>query len=316
MKHGEARINQRHPLRTQDAVVISELRAASAEHKGDLIGPEIRVNPDAELAAAPPAPEGVQYQRDSVAGVPGWWCLPADALLGARLLYLHGGGYVAGSATAARHVVAQLALLTRSESFVPDYRQAPENPFPAAVKDAVAVYDALAATAEKIVASGESAGGGLLLSLMAILAERNDSQRQFVGAAAFSPWADLTLKGETHLSRAEADPFVTREVLQHFADLYLQGAEPTDPTASPLYAPAPRNGPPLRIDVGDLEILLDDSVRYAKKFADAGLCVSLHIWEGMPHGFQAIGSLGAADAVVKEVGEFLQSCLLRTHVPE
>jgi acetyl esterase/lipase len=134
-----------------------------------------------------------------------------------------------------------------------------------------------------------------------------------VGAAAFSPWADLTLKGETHVSRAEADPFVTREVLQHFAELYLQGADPTDPTASPLYGPPPRNAAPLRIDVGDFEILLDDSVGYAKKFADSGLSVSLHVWEGMPHGFQAIGTLQAADAVLKEVGAFLQSCLLQTH---
>lgn len=234
---------------------------------------------------------------------------------GVGLLYLHGGGYVAGSAIAARPVASQLARLTRSEAFVPDYRQAPEDPFPAAVKDTVAVYDALGKTAEKIVVSGESAGGGLLLSLVGILAERNNYQRQFVGAAAFSPWADLTLKGETHVSRAEADPFVTREVLQNFAELYLQGADPTGPTASPLYGAAPRNAAPLRIDVGDFEILLDDSVRYARKFADAGLRVSLHVWEGMPHGFQAIGSLAAADAVLREVGAFLQSCLERTHAP-
>jgi acetyl esterase/lipase len=102
-------------------------------------------------------------------------------------------------------------------------------------------------------------------------------------------------------------------VLQHFADLYLQGTDPTNPTASPLYGPVPGTTLPVRIDVGDQEVLLDDSLRYADKIANAGLSVSLNVWEGMPHGFQAIAGLGAADASLKEIGAFLQGCLLRTH---
>jgi acetyl esterase/lipase len=303
----------RHSLRPEDSVVIAEMRAANVENKRKVIGPEARGDSEAILAAEPPAPKSLHYLREMVAGVQGWSCRPANALPEARLLYFHGGGYVLGSAAEARYVAAKLAVLSRAEAFVPDYRQAPEHPFPAAVDDAVAVYQALSATAEKIVVSGQSAGGGLTLALLGILAERDARQRRPLGAALLSPWTDLALTGESYVSKDEADPFVTKPVLQHFADLYLQGADPLNPAASPLYGPVPNTAVPVRIDVGDQEVLLDDSVRYAEKIANAGLSVSFNVWEGMPHGFQAIGTLGAADAALGEIGVFLQGCLLRTH---
>ena len=303
----------RNPVQAADAVVIAEMRAANAENKRKVIGPEARSDSDAILSAEPPAPEGVRYERGVLAGVPGWWCRSDHAVPGAGLLYFHGGGYVVGTAAEARYLAAKLVGLSRAEAFVPDYRQAPEDPFPAAVEDAVSVYQALSAIAEKIVLAGQSAGGGLTLALLGILAKRDKRQRQPLGAAVLSPWTDLALTGESFVSKDEADPFVTKPVLQHFADLYLQGADPTNPAASPLYGPVPGTTLPVRIDVGDQEVLLDDSLRYAEKIANAGLSVSLNVWEGMPHGFQAIASLGAADASLKEIGAFLQGCLLRTH---
>ena len=301
----------RYGLSAADAAVVAEMRAASAEHKSDLFGPEARSSSDAELAAAPPAPQEISYQHGTVAGVPGWWVRPVNATPGARLLYLHGGGFVLGSATATRHFAAHLALRIRAEAFVPDYRLAPENPFPAAVEDAVKVYDALSATAEKIVVSGDSAGGGLALALLGTLAGRDEKQHQPVGVAVFSPWADLALTGDSYISRAEADPFVSKATLKHFADQYLKGTDPTNPAASPLYGLTPRTSIPVRIDVGNHEILFDDSVRYAEKLTRAGLSVSLNIWDGMGHGFQAaIGVLGNSATAIEDVGAFLQSCLL------
>jgi acetyl esterase/lipase len=108
-----------------------------------------------------------------------------------------------------------------------------------------------------------------------------------VGVAVFSPWADLALTGDSYVSRAEADPFVSKATLKHFADQYLKGTDPTNPAASPLYGLTPRTSIPVRIDVGNHEILFDDSVRYAEKVTRAGLSVSLNIWDGMGHRFQA-----------------------------
>ena len=305
----------RYSLHGPDAGAITAMRAATAGQKGALLGPDARARFNAMLAAGASAPQDVRYQRDLVDGVPGWWCRPADAIPGARLLFFHGGCYVLGSATALRPYAAHLAARSRADTFVPDYRLAPENPFPAAVDDAVKVFQRLAESAERIVVAGESAGGGLTLALLAQLASRCPPGQLPVGAGVFSPWLDLALTGESLVTRAEADPLFTKPSLQHYADLYLQGADPTDPRASPLYGPAPGVAPSIRIDVGDQEVMLDDSIRYAEKATDAGLDVVVNVWEGMPHGFQSLlGRLEAADAVTEAMGAFLRQRLERAHL--
>ena len=138
----------RNPVQAADAIVIAEMRTANAENKRKVIGPEARSDSDAILSAEPPAPEGVRYERGLLAGVPGWWCRSGNAVPGAVLLCFHGGGYVVGTAAEARYLAAKLVGLSRAEAFVPDYRQAPEDPFPAAVEDAVSVYQVLSAIAE------------------------------------------------------------------------------------------------------------------------------------------------------------------------
>jgi monoterpene epsilon-lactone hydrolase len=288
---------------------VAAMRAAGASRKGVLFGPEARGPFNATLEAGTPPPENVRYQRDLVCGVPGWWCRPAEASPGAALLYFHGGCYVLGSATALRNYAGHLAVRSGADAFVPDYRLAPEHPFPAAIDDAVAIYERLTERADRILLAGDSAGGGLVLALLSILA-RGEALQQPVGAAVLSPWTDLAPTGESLRSRAEADPLFTRAVLQHFVDLYLNGADATDPRASPLYGAPPPTVPPIRIDVGDAEVMLEDNLRYADTMTAAGHPVDLNVWEGMPHVFpSALGRLAAAEDATDEIGGFLRTCL-------
>ena len=300
----------KHPLPDQDAPIVEATRTAAGARKGEIFGIEARPAFNAMIAAGTPAWLGIGYREDVVGGVPGWWCEPADARPDARLLYLHGGCYALGSAEAVRNFAGQLAGRIQANTFVADYRLAPENPFPAAIDDTLAVYRGLAEAAEKIVVAGDSAGGGLTLALLAALAGEGDRQRQPVGAAVLSPWTDLALTGDSFTTRAAADPIFTKAVLAHFVGLYLQGADPTDPRASPLYGAAPRTAPPIRIDVGEDEVMLDDSLRYAQKLQDANLNLSVHVWSGMLHVFQSgLGRLSAAGQSMDGIGAFLRDCL-------
>lgn len=298
------------PLSSEDGAVVDAMRMATAKRKGQIIGPEARAEFNAGLAAGTPAVPEVRYREDVVGGVPGWWCEPIDARPDVRLLFLHGGCYVLGSAEAMRNFAGQFAVRIRAMTFVPDYRLAPENPFPAAINDVVAVYQGLVDDAENILVAGDSAGGGLALALLAIAVGQGNPLRQPRGVAVISPWTDLALTGASLTTQAAADPIFTKAVLEHFAGLYLQGAAPTDARASPLYGAVPRIAPPIRIDVGEAEVLLDDSIRYARRLRDANLNVVVHLWKGMPHVFpSALGRLSAADTAMDEIGAFLRDCL-------
>jgi acetyl esterase/lipase len=295
-----------HPLAAEDAPVVAAMRQATAPHKGEPMGSEARPMFDAMMAAAPAA-EGVRFEPGDVGGLPGWWCRPANADPGRRLLYMHGGGYVLGSAVAFRNLASQIAARARADAFLPEYRLAPEHPFPAAIEDVLAAYLGLRAQgAKRIVVAGDSAGGGLTLALLAILHAEGVLP---AGAAVMSPWTDLGLTGASLESRADADPIFTRGVLQALADSYAHSQDRTDPRMSPLHAPL--DGlPPIRIDVGDDEVLLDDSVRFAARAAEAGVDVSLSVWAGMPHVFQSsLGHLRTARRSLDAIGAFLSSRL-------
>ncbi|MDA8351155.1 MAG: alpha/beta hydrolase [Pseudomonadota bacterium] len=299
-----------HPLAQQDVAAARDMRQAASAHKGERLGPAARPMFDAMLAATPAAAD-VRVQAATVGGIAGFWCRPENAKPGARVLFLHGGGYVLGSAHAFTPLAGQLAARAGADTFVPNYRLAPEHPFPAAIDDALAAYRGLVAQrAERIVLAGDSAGGGLALSLLSILAADESKETPSPrGAAVLSPWTDLALTGASLATRAEADPIFTRDVLRSLADAYLSGHDPVDPKASPLYA---RLGglPPIRIDVGDDEILLDDSVRFADRARSAGADVTLSIWLGMPHVFQSsLGRYRAAEHSLDAVGAFLRQRL-------
>lgn len=299
-----------HPLSPEDAPAVAAMRQAASAHKGEKLGPEARPMFDAMFAATPAAAD-VRIEPATVGGIAGFWLRLQNSRPGASMLYLHGGGYVLGSAEALTNFAGQIAARVGADTFVPDYRLAPEHPFPAAIDDAVAAYRGLVADgAERIVVVGDSAGGGLTLALLSIVAaEKAKGLVQPVGAAAMSPWSDLALTGASFETRAEADPIFTRGVLQGFADMYLQGQDATNPKASPLHAEL--NGlPPIRIDVGDDEVLLADSVRYADRARAAGVEVMLSVWKGMPHVFQSsLGRFLAAEQSTDAIGDFLRQRL-------
>ncbi|TPI25814.1 alpha/beta hydrolase [Mesorhizobium sp. B3-2-1] len=298
-------------LSPQDAPAVAAMRQAASAHKGEKLGPEARPMFDAMFAATPSATD-VRVEPATVGGIAGFWLRVPGAPPGARIIYIHGGGYVLGSAEAFTHFAGQIAARVGADTFVPDYRLAPVHPFPAAIDDAVAAYRGLVADgAERIVIVGDSAGGGLTLSLLStIAADKTKGMVQPVGAAVMSPWTDLALTGDSFETRAKADPIFTRGVLQAFADMYLQGQDATNPTASPLYAEL-NSLPPIRIDVGDDELLLMDSIRYADRAKAAGVEVTLSVWQGMPHVFQSsIGHFLAAERSVDAIGDFLRQRLI------
>ncbi|NNC73623.1 MAG: alpha/beta hydrolase, partial [Sphingomonadaceae bacterium] len=187
-----------------------------------------------------------------------------------------------------------------------DYRLAPEDPFPAAVEDAVAVYKAVldgGTPAEKIVVAGDSAGGGLALALMLSAKERGLPQP--AGAALLSPWSDLRLNSASYESRKDADPMVTHDGIAQMAAHYLGDTTPDTPLASPILADLSGLAPML-IHVGDAEVLLDDAVVLARNAKDAGADVTLKVWDHMIHVFQAFYAMvDEAREAVNEIGAFL-----------
>jgi monoterpene epsilon-lactone hydrolase len=275
-----------------DGAAMLAMRAMLALQPPADLGPGGR-GPFDELMTKTPAADGVTYEAANEGGIGGWWCHPAAAESAAAILYLHGGAYVVGSAHAYRHFAGQIASRSKVPVFVAEYGLAPERPFPAAIDDADAVYRALAdAQRRKIAIVGDSAGGGLALVMAArmVAAAREGSLPAPVAAAALSPWTDLALTGESIETRQKHDPLLTRVSLDSARALYLKATDARDPRASPLYGDL-SGLPPVMLHVGEDEILLDDSRRYADRLVTSGGSVDLHIWQGMAHVFPANVSL-------------------------
>jgi acetyl esterase/lipase len=283
------------------------MRAMLEPRKGMLRGTAARAAYDEILNHVQP-PSGVTYEADTVAGVPGWWCRPTGTNAGQAVLYLHGGAYVMGSAKAFRRFVGHVAARAKAPAFIPDYRLGPEHPFPAAVEDAQAVYRGLVARGvRRIAIAGDSAGGGLGLVLLAAAtteADRTGGNRP-VGMVAFSPWTDLLPAGPGWDERGAADPILVRDQLDDFARLYLGGHAASDPSASPLYGNL-TGLPPVRVHVGEDEVLLHDSGRYVAKAVVAGVDARVDVWQGMLHVFPvSVGQMAAAKAALDASGLFL-----------
>ena len=297
-----------HPIHLLDRVAMVAMRLMVGSMKGSLTGPSSRESFD-ELMEKTPAADGVTYEEGDVGGVAGWWCRPEDAVAGAAILYFHGGAYVVGSARAYQHFVGQVAVRAKAVAFVPEYGLAPEHPFPAAVDDAQACYRGLVGKGfGKIALAGDSAGGGLALVLMSLLAAkaRDGAALRPVGAAVMSAWTDLALSGVSMETRAEADPLLTKESLASTARLYLGGHDPRDPLASPLYGDL-AGLPPVRMHVGEDEVLLDDSLRYGERIESQDGNVQIHTWQGMTHVFPSnVALLHAAKEALDDIGNFLR----------
>ena len=199
------------------------------------------------------------------------------------LLYLHGGGYVMGSPATHRSMVSQLCAYGCFQALVPDYRLAPENPFPAAVEDAEAAYDFLlnkGFVPENIFLAGDSAGGGLSMALMLTLKQKSKPQPKAV--ALLSPWVDLLVTGDSHSQRADRDPMIDVSRIGEVIDFYRGDAAADHPLISPLYANL-SGLPPMFVQVGTEEVLFNDSTRLVDNAKAAGVSAELEIWHDMPH---------------------------------
>ncbi len=299
-----------HPLSPEDAASMATLRSAVAAMKGKLEGVAAR-GPFNGIMEHVAAPDGVRFEADTVGGVSGWWARPEQARKGAAILHLHGGWFNWGTALAFRNFVGHIAMSAGVDAFIPDYQLAPEHPFPAAVEDAEASYRGLVGREiKKIALTGDSAGGNLALVLLSI-ASRQAGSAGIVprGAIVLSPVTDLALTGESFETRAEADPYFVRSQVAGLVRSYLGESDPRNSLASPLHGDL-AGLPPVRIHVGDDEVLLDDSRRYVEHAVGAGVDASLDIWMGMPHGFlNGVGTLRAANQTLRAIGTFLSDRL-------
>jgi len=225
----------------------------------------------------------VTVQKVDANGVPAEWTATPDADASSAILYLHGGGYVLCSLDSHRHLAAEVGRASGTRTLAIDYRLAPEHPFPAPVEDTLAAYRYLldgGIKAERIAMAGDSAGGGLVVAAM--LAIREAGLALPACGWCISPWVDMEAQGASFTDRAEADPTVQKATTQMMAEWYLGGANPRHPHASPLHADL-RGLPPLLIQVGAAETLLDDSVALARKAGASDVMVDLQIWPEMIH---------------------------------
>ena len=251
------------------------------------------------------APRGSRFERGEVGGRPALWALgPGVARdAGPVILYFHGGGYVFGAPATHRAMLARLSALTAMPACLPDYRLAPEHPFPAAVEDGLAALAGLAR--RPVVLGGDSAGGGLALAVLAEgLARGVRAPRALF---AFSPLTDLTFAGESFRRNARADAMLPASRAHELAALYLQGGDPRDPRASPLFADF-SGAPPVWLAAGDTEILLDDTRRMAARLRAQGVVVTERIARDLPHVWPMFrGLIPEAEATLGEVADWLSS---------
>lgn len=255
-------------------------------------------------------PGDVATEAVAAGGVKAEWTATPDADPGRVLLYLHGGGYVSGSIASHRHMVAEAGRQAGIRTLALDYRLAPEDPFPAGLEDAVAGYRFLldlGIAPGRIAVGGDSAGGGLTLALLVSLREEG---LPLPGCAwVVSPWVDLEQLGESMASLAAVDPMIQGPYLGEIARAYLNGADPRTPLAAPLHAEL-RGLPPLLIQVGAAEVLLDDSVRLAARAGAADVAVTLEVWPEMIHVWHLFHpALAAGRRALAGAGRFLREGL-------
>ncbi|WP_394551559.1 alpha/beta hydrolase [Agromyces sp. MMS24-JH15] len=287
----------------------------SEQYRAGRTGPEMSV---ADQRAgfeqfAGPIPADVDATAGTLGGRPVLGLRPQGGAHAGALLYLHGGGYVIGSARTGAAVAAALARRTGTTAWSLDYRLAPEHRFPAPVDDAVAAYRDLldAEGPERLLVAGDSAGGGLAVATL--VAARAAGLPMPAAVAVFSPWTDLTLSGASILDRAADDPLFTLADLRAYADRYLPEHRAAEAAASPLASPVLadlRGLPALYVHVGSRELLLDDAVRLAANAAHADVDVVLEVAARAPHNVPTlVGTLDEADRAVERAGDFLAARL-------
>jgi len=255
-----------------------------------------------------PLPTDVRVETADADGVAAEWTAAPGAESERVILYLHGGGYTAGSLKSHRHMVAQAGREAKARTMALEYRLAPEHPFPAAVEDAVAGYRFLLSrgfSPNRIAVAGDSAGGGLTVALLVSL--RDAGLPLPACAWCISPWVDLEGTGASMTAKATVDPMVQQGYLIELAEAYLDGVNPRTPLAAPLYADL-KGLPPMLIQVGSAETLLDDAVRLAGAAGSADVRVRLEVWPDMIHVWQLFyQQVAAGRRALAEAGAFIRS---------
>jgi len=260
-----------------------------------------------QVASMFPVDADIKREVVSAGGIKAEWVSAPDADAGRAVLYLHGGGYVIGSINTHRSLAARLSRASKARVLVIDYRLAPEHPHPAAVDDSVAAYRWMLGQGLKparIVVAGDSAGGGLTVATLLAI---RDAKLPLPGAGAcLSPWVDLEGIGESMTTKASVDPIVQKPGLLQMAAAYLGGKDPRTPLAAPLYADL-SGLPPLLIQVGTAETLLDDASRLAERARKAGVTVSYEPWDSMIHVWHLFAPmLDEGQQAIDRIGEFVR----------
>jgi acetyl esterase/lipase len=288
---------------------IAKLRAVIAATPRATEIAQMRLDSDARGKAFGLA-DDVTVQPVSANGVKAEWTSTPDASPANAILYLHGGGYVICSLDSHRHLAAEVGRAAGARTLAIDYRLAPEHPFPAPIEDTVAAYRYLLDSGLKpnrIALAGDSAGGGLVIGSM--LAIREAGLPLPACGWCISPWVDMEALGGSFVDRAETDPTVQKATILMMAGLYLGDADPRHPHAAPLYGDL-RGLPPLLIQVGSVETLLDDSIALARKAGVAEVPVSLQIWPEMIHIWHLFFPvLSAARRAIASGGSFVRNAL-------
>lgn len=275
---------------------------------------ELRQHYENIAAGFGPTPTDIAVEPANLGQIKGEWVRVAGSDPGRVILYLHGGGFISGSAEAYRPLVAKLCRSADAMAFSVNYRLAPEFPFPAGLRDAVDCYRTMISrgiSPESIVLAGDGAGGGLAFAT--ILGIRNANLPIPAACIAMSPWADLTLSGWSILQHQELDTMLSWETLFVSARHYLKGSNPGDPYASPALGNL-RDFPPIMVHAGSLELLRDDASRLGELAAKADVPVSIEVYDGQPHLFQT-GSGSDAKVSIARLGQFIKSRATEIRIP-
>jgi acetyl esterase/lipase len=259
-----------------------------------------------------PMPESATVTPVDAGGIPAAWVRDGDADPERRILYLHGGAYIAGGIESHQLLTAGISKATGASVLALDYRLAPEHPYPAAVEDAVTGYRYMrahgpngAGEAASTFIAGDSAGGGLTLATLLALRDAGDPLPD--AAVTISAWSDLAATGDSLVSRAEIDPMINPAVLDSTVRLYTGEQDVRTPGISPLYGDY-AGLPPLLMQVGDAEVLLDDTTRVAERAQAAGVDVTSEVWPEMFHVWHMFAPLfPEGQQAIDRIGEFIRA---------
>jgi monoterpene epsilon-lactone hydrolase len=263
------------------------------------------------LASLIKLPKDMIIEEVNIDGMNAAWISVPSCTPDNVVLYLHGGGYISGSLISHQDLAMRISRAARIRVFLIEYRLAPEHPFPAALEDAINAYKWLIndqkINPKKIVIAGDSAGGGL--TLVTLIKLRDENITLPAAGACLSPWTDLALTGESFKRNVKIDPFLKDYDIFFMARQYVGYDDPKNPYISPLYADL-HDLPPILMHVGTNELIQDDTTRFAEKAKKAGVDVTLEVFDGMIHVFQAFSAWAPeGQEAIDKIGEYIQEKL-------